>query len=129
MPLAKAPYIYNATVISNHDGDTITVDLDRGYEDRSRRSVRLLGCNARELSQPGGKEARDHLTVLLPPGTFVIVTSSEWDKYGGRIDALLQAEFGDVTDRMITDGYAAAWNGTGKAPLPPWPLPEEESTS
>lgn len=123
MALKKAPYIFNAKVVSAYDGDTLTAMVDHGMALFSFRSVRILGINCRELKDPGGKEARDHLLSLVPVDAPVIITSSSWDKYGGRIDGRLQAEFGDVSDRMIQDGYAAAWNGVGTRPVPEWPIP------
>lgn len=41
-----------------HDGDTIWLQLDRGFRDHSIRDLRLYGVYAPELSQPGGAETR-----------------------------------------------------------------------
>lgn len=123
-------YVYTGTVLSVHDGDTLTARLiadpvDVGFGTRVTASqdqvCRLLGMNARELAMPGGPEARDHLTALLGAGPLR-VTSVKWDKYGGRADCLIQLPDGtSVTDLMIRDGYALAWNGKGTKPVPPWP--------
>ena len=117
-------YIYKATVVDVHDGDTFTADIDLGFDVRIRYRVRLAGCNAIELGQPGGYEARAHLLGLLPVGSVCLVSSVAFDKYGGRIDAGVQGFGGKwVQDQMIRDGYAAAWDGTGPRPTPPWPIP------
>lgn len=121
-------YVYAATVLSVHDGDTLTLDLDLGFSVHVRASVRLLGCNARELSEPGGKEARDHLRALLPLGTPVTARSVLVDKYGGRYDAAIALGDGtDLAQSLVDAHWLAAWNGTGARPLPPWPRPEETS--
>ena len=119
-------YIYKATVVDVHDGDTFTADIDLGFNITIRYRVRLAGCNAIELDQPGGPEARAHLLELLPLLSVCLVSSVHFDKYGGRIDAYVDLPRGlnpSVSKRMIRDGFAAAWDGTGPRPTPPWPNP------
>lgn len=117
-------YVYRATVVDVHDGDTFTADIDLGFNISIRYRVRLAGCNAIELNQPGGQEARQHLLALLPVGSVCLVSSVHFDKYGGRIDAIIDNAAGDhVAACMIADGYAARWDGTGPRPTPPWPIP------
>ena len=86
-------------------------------------SIRLRGINARELSQPGGKEARDHLTARLPVGTVVSVSAVEEDKYGGRFDAAVEVDGHDLAAELVEQQWAAYWDGTGLARehLSPWP--------
>ena len=116
------PYTYRATVVSVHDGDTFTAILDLGFDLSFRTSVRLAGCNARELAMPGGKEARDHLAELLAD-QHIVLASAKWDKYGGRIDAVVTLVDGGLalSARLVADGWAAAWDGRGPAPVPAWP--------
>jgi endonuclease YncB( thermonuclease family) len=112
----------HAKVVSVHDGDTATIDIDLGFEETKRVNVRFLGCNAIELSQPGGTEARDNLTAIIPAGTPIALHSVAYDKYGGRVDGHITLPDGqDLTTLLIRTGWAAAWDGTGKAPTPPWP--------
>lgn len=42
-----------------YDGDSIEVDVDRGFDDTSRLSIRLRDVWAPELSQPGGLDCRN----------------------------------------------------------------------
>lgn len=113
------------TVLDVYDGDTIRVDIDLGQDVWvRRRTVRLAGVAARELRDPGGGEARDHLAALLPPGTPVLIESTGWDKYAGRIVGLVHlARVGLVQDQLIAAGYAVTWDGRGRQPAPPWPIP------
>lgn len=121
----KPPYTYRANVISVHDGDTVRIDVDLGFRLSADLGVRLNGINARELKDPGGKEARDHLLGLCPIGSEVLFRSLGEDKYGGRWLGVLTLEDGrDVATQMIRDGYAAPWDGKGPRALPPWPLIE-----
>ncbi len=114
-------------VLSIHDGDTVRVRLAHGFSGvESRVLLRLVGINCRELAEPGGREARDHLAEMLPPGTGYSVSGIRPDKFSGRVDGVLWSPLlGDVVsvaDRMVLDGYAAPWDGTGPRPVPPWPV-------
>lgn len=120
-----APFIYNAWVLSNHDGDTLTVKVDRGNKDYSEWNIRLLGCNARELADTGGKEARDNLHALLPAGTAIVLETVKPDKYAGRYDAKVWFRHGgkviELTELLAGEGWVATWDGRGERPVPSWP--------
>lgn len=123
------PYTYLATVMSIHDGDSIHVEVDLGFGvwKGSENNVpgvmlRLFGCNAIELKDPGGIEARDNLATILPPGTVVVLSTVKPDKFGGRYDAIVQLPNGtDLVTGLIAGGWAAAWDGNGPKPVPVWP--------
>lgn len=116
-------YTYAATVVRVVDGDTARLDVSLGFRAWLRNeSFRLASCNARELDEPGGKEARDHLAELLPAGTAVVLRSVKADKYGDRFDASIELPDGrDLVDVLCADGWAAPWDGRGERPVPPWP--------
>ena len=77
-------YWYQATVLSIHDGDTMNLRFDLGRRIYSEDSIRLYRINAPELSQAGGKEARNYLRSLVPIGAVVRVQTHKnaSDKYG-----------------------------------------------
>lgn len=119
-----AVWIVPATVTRVVDGDTLEVGADLGWNLTLRVSVRLAGINAIEHNMPGGREATQHLATIAPPGTTVTLTSLGMDKYGGRSDGrIVRGDGVDVAARMVTDGYAAVWDGKGPRPVPPWPIP------
>ena len=68
---------YQCVVRSIHDGDTMTLRFDLGRRIYSEDSIRLYRINAPELSQAGGKEARDYLRNLVPIGADVRVQTSK----------------------------------------------------
>ena len=112
----------HAKVISVHDGDNAAVEVDMGFDEYKRVSVRLLGLNAIELSKPGGVEARDNLASILPPGMLIGLRSVQWDKFGGRVDGYITLPGGaDLGALLIQTGWAVPWDGRGKAPIPAWP--------
>lgn len=139
------PYTYRARPVRVIDGDTLVADLDLGFDTTLRTTLRLAGCNARELSEPGGREARAHLEELLlspwlgPRDWPLVASTIKPDKFGGRYDAHLhwpdtprsmqderEDEYIDsLVDLLIRNHWAAPWDGRGPRPLPPWPRPED----
>jgi endonuclease YncB( thermonuclease family) len=125
-----APYVYNAWVVSVHDGDTLNVVVDRGmYEyagnERKPIPVRVAGGAARELADPGGVEARDAVAALLPAGTPLVLATVKPDKYGPRWLAHVTFPMGgyetDLATYLIRLDWLAPWDGRGPQPRPPWP--------
>lgn len=125
MQMATKPaYVYAATVVRVHDGDTLDVDVDLGFHVAVRPvPIRLLGCNAAELGTPGGDAAAAHLAAMLPAGTPLVIETVQVDKYGGRWDAavILAADGADLVAELIAGQWAAPWTGAGPKPVPPWP--------
>lgn len=118
MPL----YGYRAFVARVVDGDTLSLTVDLGFFLRFTGMFRLLGVNAREKSEPGGQDAKANLTALLPVDTEVHLTSVKVDKYGGRYDAAITLTDGtDLSTKLIREGWAAPWDGSGTRTLPDWP--------
>lgn len=137
---------WQAVVTSVHDGDTFDAvvilgaapaggDTDYGFhvyrehplpDGRARyvlhTPVRLLGCNAIELADPGGVEARDNLARLIPVGSTVTLRTASPDKYGGRYDAgVILADGRDLVALLIEEQWAARYLGSGVKAVPPWP--------
>lgn len=114
--LAYGPY--RGIVDEVHDGDTINIRLDIGFDITIYSRVRVKGINAPELSTAAGKKARDFAQAALPVGTGVLVTSYGWDKYGGRIDGVIAMppvsweghEFQDFATLMLASGNAVVYN-------------------
>lgn len=121
--MPQPAYTYTAVILSVHDGDTVRADVDLGFDTWLRgQSFRLLGCNARELAEPGGPEARDNLAAILAHQPGITLTSVKPDKFGGRWDCVITLDDGtDLVSLLIATGWAAPWNGRGMKPLPPWP--------
>lgn len=120
---AEPAYQYAATVVGNHDGDTLSANVDLGFDMWMRgQPIRLTGCNARELADAGGREARDQVKQLVPAGTQVQLSSMKDDKYGGRYNGIVIMPGGmSLAQVLVATGWAAAWDGTGSKPVPPWP--------
>lgn len=112
---------YPARVAAIHDGDTMTLDIDLGFDHiisgldfagKTRLACRIFGINAPELSTDAGKEALAFAQTLVKPGDLVTVLSHGWDKYGGRFDGEVTLadgrSFGQV---MLDTGHAVPYSG------------------
>jgi len=130
-------YVYRAVVAGVHDGDTITADVDLGWDIWRRAThIRLAGISARELSQPGGEEAAAHLAGVLPAGTELVVqsvktghdpaTATSFERY---VLACTLPDGRDLSQMLIAEGWAVAWDGRSKpTPYPYWPISAEGGT-
>jgi len=116
-------WAYSACYVVNvHDADTLTVDIDMGQGIWSLgKAVRLLGCAARELRDPGGPEAAAYVTELCPVGSLLRVDSHQWDKFGRLLGVVYLVDGRVLQSHLIAEGWAAAWDGRGVQPKPPWP--------
>lgn len=125
MSIVTVDYFYKGVVTEVRDGDTLTINADLGFNTWHLSPFRLLGCNARELSQPGGPEAKANLESLVL-GKTVTIKSVKPDKYGERYLAKIWIHetdgfTTDLVDKLIEEKWAAEWDGRGEKPLPPWP--------
>jgi len=88
-----------------HDGDTITVILNR-----KRERVRLIGIDAPEIRQrPWGILAQKHLEKLLYASNGKIVLEydvEKRDKYGRLLCYIFTPDEKMINIQMIKDGYA-----------------------
>jgi len=112
-----------------HDGDTCTLHVDLGFNTWHEGPFRLVRCNAREIAELGGVEAKDNLSKLIYEQDLPVTLRSikpntpiQPDKYGERYLAeIILPDGRNLTDWLIAQQWAAAWNGRGTKPLPPWP--------
>ncbi len=98
---------YTAVVTDVHDGDTITVLMDLGFNISFKCNCRLYGINAPELSTDAGKKALEYIKTLVTIGDKVSVLSHGWDKYGGRFDGVVVTVSGtNLAKAMLDSGNA-----------------------
>lgn len=111
-------YTRNATVISIHDADTITVRVDLGYRLGFETPLRFYRINAPELSTPAGKKSRDWLKQKLPIGAQIQIKTFKdpTDKYGRYLAEVIY-EGVNLNDLLVKSGLAKYWDGTGEKPV------------
>ena len=89
---------FDASVVSVHDGDTITIRTTETSK------IRLYGIDAPELKQPHGQAAK-HALSEMTFGKSVHITPMSKDRYG-RIVAKVEAGGVDVNRVMVEQGNA-----------------------
>jgi endonuclease YncB( thermonuclease family) len=94
------------------DGDTLWVQPDSGGEPRK---LRLLGVDAPEICQIGGKVARDMLAQLALQRR-VTVKVSYYDRYGRGL-ATVALDDQDLGARMVRAGQAWSYGWRGRPGL------------
>ena len=79
----KQKFVYEAKVLSVHDGDTISVEIDLGFELKFTDKIRFYGLNAPELKirndknklveNPSGTKTLEIVKEFLPVGSTIVV--------------------------------------------------------
>lgn len=101
-----------AIVQSVHDGDTLVVSLDLGFDTSTVHPLRVFGVNAPELKNPDGSGliasiwtttwVKDH----VGHGGYLVHFIS-WDKFAPRFDGILVCAQGHcLNDDLLTTGHA-----------------------
>lgn len=125
-------YVYHATIVKIHDADTVQTDVNLGFRTWQRGVwARVAGISCRELHMPGGREAADYVSGLLPAGTPTVVASikvdhdpaevTSFDRY---VMSVQLPDYRDLAHLLLAEGWAVPWDGKSHpAPYPVWPIP------
>lgn len=112
------PFIYNAVVTSVHDGDTVTITVDLGFNTHIvGMDVRLNGLNAPELSTPEGKKLSILLREKLINKQVVVATQKDKREKYGRMLADIWCGGQHINEWLVAAGLAKAWDGRGARPV------------
>ncbi|ALN97236.1 hypothetical protein [Flavobacterium phage Fpv6] len=76
--MKKQKFVYEAKVLDIHDGDTISIEIDLGFQMRFTDKVRFYGINAPELKI---RNEKNKMTEN-PLGTKTLNTVKEFIKIG-----------------------------------------------
>ena len=106
---------YSAEVVSVHDGDTLTLDVDLGFSIHAHHPLRLAGVNAPELATQAGKDALTWVLQWLKdnPGPYVLRTQKgdETEKYGRYLGTLTSTPSQRTLNLdLLAAGQAVAYN-------------------
>ena len=109
--ILKRDYVYDATVVSVYDGDTIRVDIDLGFNLwLHNEPIRFIGINAPELkgdSRTEGLKSKEWLAAKLPPGTKILLRTEKdaREKYG-RYLGTVYLNGVNLNEELINQGLA-----------------------
>ena len=109
---AQARDTFGGQVSYVTDGDTLWVQPDSGG---AARKLRMLGVDAPEICQSGGKAARDMLAQLALQRR-VTVKVSYYDRYGRGL-ATVTLDGQDLGARMVRAGQAWSYGWRGRPGL------------
>jgi micrococcal nuclease len=109
MALAPPPFNWPILrVIRIKDGDTLVVEVDRGFRTRTDMDVRLLGLDAPEVKTAAGALVLKVAERWLQPAAGLQLHSHELDGFGRVLGHVVRA--GDsLTDFLIFRGLAVAY--------------------
>lgn len=110
------PYIYKFKVTSVYDGDTITGDIDLGFNVILRnQKIRLYGINAPEISgtdRPQGLITKERVRALIE-GKDVVLESyrDKTEKYGRWLGIIhyktdTSSTLTNLNEQLVTEGLA-----------------------
>jgi micrococcal nuclease len=111
-------YTYNAHVVSVYDGDTITVDIDLGFDVNMRSlKIRLYGINAPEVrgtTKLLGLASRDALRARILDKNIVIRTIRDKQEKYGRWLGLVELDGENINDWLVKNNYAVVYMDDGE---------------
>lgn len=113
-----------AAVMAITDGDTFKARIEVWPGVEISTAVRVMGIDTPELHGKCQDEktkalaAKDRLTALLAAGP-VSLAQVKFDKFGGRIDAIVLVGGKDVGQQLVAEGLAHPYNGGVKLPWCP----------
>jgi len=113
---ARETFVGQVTYVT--DGDTLWVQPDQGGP---ARKLRMMGMDAPEICQDGGREARDLLAqlALRQQVTVYVVTDDQW----GRGLATITLDGQDLGAQLVSAGQAWSYGWRGR----PGPYAAEEA--
>lgn len=114
METPERNYVYNATLIKNYDGDTLTVLIDQGFRDYSTRTLRLSRIDTPERRQPTleeGKMVGEIVNQKLAGKTFTIQTFKDKTGSWNRYIAEVWVDGENLNNWLLDNGYAVLWLG------------------
>lgn len=118
------PHIYPVTqIIKIHDGDTVKVKLDVGFNLVAEYSVRIDGVDTPELSgyeKEAGLVVRDVVIKWVSKASLngpIYAKYNGFGKYAQRfVGDIIDADGNSLSDFLIENGWSKPWDGKGTSP-------------
>ena len=103
-------YTYSAYVTGVYDGDTITVDIDLGFDIiLKNQKIRLVGINAPEvrgITREDGIKSRNRLRELILKKKITLETIKDKKEKYGRFLGKIYLNGVYINDQLISEGFA-----------------------
>lgn len=128
LPAHCGLYAYKAEVTEVYDGDTITANVDLGFNTwRRDEKLRLYGIDAPEVrgeERPQGLISRDALRAKILGKDVIICTIKDKTGKYGRYLAEVYLDGANINAWLIENDYAEPYEGAVRAGMVqvwPWP--------
>lgn len=108
-------YYYKAIVVSVYDGDTITVDIDLGFDMwMKNKKLRLFGIDTPEIrgeERPEGLIAKQFVLDRIPVGSKIQVKTEKdgTGKYGRYLATIYYSDGNNLNEELISSGNAEVY--------------------
>ena len=135
MGLIKADYLrFPAELVRVVDGDTFDLDVDLGFNMRTKQRFRLRGVNcpeSRGIEKPAGLLCAEYVEFLLGDFDELTIRTFKADSFGRWLCDIEMNEKGELLSECLCElGYALPWEGKGFRPkfdpFKPYPIPAME---
>jgi micrococcal nuclease len=111
-------YTYKAHVVSVYDGDTLTVDIDLGFDIHFKdMKIRMYGIDTPEIrgtSRPKGLISRDALRERILGKDVIVRTIRDTQEKYGRYLAVIDLDGENINRWMVVNKYAVEYMDTGE---------------
>lgn len=105
------PRLFICKILSVHDGDTVSCEVDLGFHISVNYSIRLAGIDAPELKE-GQPAMAAKLHILRYAGKKLILASEKTDKYGRYLGTFYEELNGkSINQELIDLGLAKPYSG------------------
>lgn len=95
-------FAWSGTVVSVHDGDTITVEDAQG----KRHKIRIYGVDSPELAQNHGAEARDMTARMVMGKVVQVIPAQKGKSYKREVAGIVMLNAMVVQDVLVSTGLA-----------------------
>lgn len=105
-------YYYRADLIRCIDGDSIVVSVDRGFDDRSTKTLRLARIDCPEMrgkDKADGSRSKAATQKLVEDSSDCIIKSVELDSFGRAIAEVyleIKGVWRNLSDELVLQGKA-----------------------
>lgn len=110
-PLTLQLYTYRAVCVNVVDGDTVDLVIDKGFNDTTKRRIRLLGIDTPERGQTGFQEATDFVESLILEKNCYLQSykSGSFGRWLGEIFYEEDGEILSLNQALLDYGYAVSY--------------------
>ena len=110
-------YEYKAKIVKVYDGDTVTAEIDLGFNVIIKEKIRLSGINAPEVrgkERPQGLLSRDFLRDMIL-GQYVTIKTmrdkkGKYGRYRGTIFLEEEGDFININEWIVENDYGVERN-------------------